>query len=227
MTLEQSETQVLCDKKWRKFLKRARKFKFIPFVDLVFGAGSLALGNVTKDSDFDVLVGVRQGRIFSTRFFCLLFFGFFGLARTRLDHGKNACDKICFNHFITENAYALTPPYSESWKDLYINLIPVYGSIEKINYFWETNSSWLCIRKKWNDDLRYIGNNNSWMKNCLEMILYGVIGDVLEFILKYFQIKKIEHSLSITGLGYSPRVLYNDNELEFHPDRKKFEEAKK
>ena len=198
-------------------------FRFIPFVDFVFGAGSLALGNVNKDSDFDVLVGARQGRIFSARFFCLLSFGLFGLARGRLDHGSRACDKICFNHFVTEGAYKLSPPYSASWKDLYLNLVPVYGSIEKINYFFGCNSDWMGVRRYWSDDLRHLYRDSSWLKKFLEIMLYGVIGDVIETTLKYFQILKIKKSLSSINVDHKPRIVYSDYELEFHPDRRKFE----
>ena len=213
--------KVLYDKKWLKFLKRARLFKYIPFIDFVFGAGSLAVGNVRQDSDFDVLVGARQGRIFSTRFFCLVVFGLRGFARTHVDHGVSSRDKVCFNHFITETAYKLTPPYTNSWQELYKNLVPIYGEIETINYFWKINSEWMGVQKKWEDDLRYI-DESSLLKKFLENLLSGVIGDVCEAGFRYLQIKKIEHSLAVTKLGYQPRVIYNNNELEFHPDRIKF-----
>ena len=64
--------------KWQKFLGRIWPFKFIPFVDFVLAAGSLATGNLREESDFDVIVGVRQGRIFTARAFCFLAFGMFG-----------------------------------------------------------------------------------------------------------------------------------------------------
>ncbi len=219
--LEERQTQVLYDKKWLKFLKRAKLFKFIPFIDFVFGAGSLALGNVQLNSDFDVLIGARHGRIFSARFFCVAVFGLFGLARMRLDHGGSSRDKVCFNHFVTQNAYKLSPPYTNSWKELYKNLVPIYGESEQINYFWKTNSEWMGVRKEWGDDLRYV-DKSSLPKKILENLLSGVVGDVCEAGLKYVQIKKIERSLTASKLGYKPRIVYNNNELEFHPDRRKF-----
>lgn len=225
MSIGQRQTQVLCDKKWRKLLKRAWLFRLIPFVEFVFGSGSLALGNVSPDSDFDVLIGARQGRIFSARFFCLAIFCLFGLARTRLDHGGSSRDKFCFNHFITSEAYKLSPPHTQSWQELYLNLVPVYGNMETINYFWKINSEWMGAQKKWVDDLRYAREDSFWIKKFLEGLLYGVMGDVLEASLKYLQIKKIERSLRTASVGYKPRVVYNDNELEFHPDRRKFEEV--
>src|SRR3989338_9483980 len=80
------QQQVLYDKKWIKFLKRTWLFRHIPFVEFAVAAGSLATGNVNPDSDFDVIIGARAGRIFTARFFSVLGFGIFGWRRGRL-HG--------------------------------------------------------------------------------------------------------------------------------------------
>jgi hypothetical protein len=68
-TILRRQRQVLCDTKWQAFNKKTWLFKYIPFVDVVFGGGSLALGNVNENSDFDVLILAKSGRIFSARFF--------------------------------------------------------------------------------------------------------------------------------------------------------------
>src|SRR3989338_8362689 len=94
------QQQVLYDKKWRKFLRRTWLFKYIPFVDFALAAGSMALGNVSPESDFDVIIGARPGRVFTTRFFCVVAFGVFGWRRTKLNHRESAADKICLNHFV-------------------------------------------------------------------------------------------------------------------------------
>src|SRR3989344_9230759 len=100
--LKESAQEVFLDKKWKKLLKKIWLFKFIPGVDFVLVAGSLATGNVNKDSDFDVIVGAKQGRIFTARFLSVLFFGLFGWRRRKLSHKESARDKICLNHFITK-----------------------------------------------------------------------------------------------------------------------------
>ena len=141
--LQKRGREVLHDEKWVKFLKRAGLFRHLPFVDFVLGAGSLATGRVSPDSDFDVIVGVRQGRIFTARFFAILAFGFFGWRRRRLNHHEAARDKVCLNHFVTPLAYRLPPPYSHSLRELYKNLVPVWGDMEKINAFFMANHLWL------------------------------------------------------------------------------------
>lgn len=231
--LTQRRQQVLYDKKWRKFLRRTWLFKYIPFVDFALAAGSMALGNVSSESDFDVIVGARTGRIFTARFFCVLAFGFFGWRRRKLrgasgDQLKNSsahklinsqtADKICLNHFVTPKSYRLSLPYNEYWKKLYQNLVPVYGSKESVKAFWDANAEWLGKPVNYQDDLRHKHRKPSWIKKLREFILAGAMGDWLEKFLKNLQVKKIEKSLKTDQPGFEPRIKYSDDELEFHPD---------
>lgn len=235
--LEKRQRQVLYDKKWKKFLRRARLFRYIPFVEFAVGAGSLAVGNIDKNSDFDVIVGASNNRIFSARFFATVLFGIFGWRRSRLDHRDMAKDKICLNHFITEKSYLLKGPYTVSWSELYRNLVPVWGDIGKIRDFRLANSDWMdnfsgfSFQKSLHDsvlnnDLRYLNFPSSFIKKSAEFILSGGVGDFIERVLKFIQVKKIERSLRGGMRGYNPRIVYSDIELEFHPDRRKFENLK-
>jgi len=220
--LARRQQDVLFDKKWLRFLKTAQFFRHLPFIDFVLGAGSMALGNVHQDSDFDVIVGVKSGRIFTARFFCILMFGLLGKRRQKLSHKEAASDKICFNHFITPKSYRLKPPYNAYWQELYKNLVPIYGSKEKIQEFFKAND-WIGERV-YGDDLRHEFYESSPVGKFLEKILSGRLGDFKERILKQIQIKRIKKSLK-DGLGFDhaergfePRLIYSDDELEFHPD---------
>ncbi len=217
------QQQVLYDKKWKKFLGRARFFRHIPFVEFAVAAGSMAIGNVSPTSDFDVIVSVRRGRIFSARFFAIVFFSFFGWRRKRLSHNELASDKICLNHFITSDSMVLEGPYSDSWRNLYRNLVPLWGDKDKINAFLAANRVWAGDILQFADDLRFSRLPPSIFKNFSELVLDGYFGDILERIVKYFQVKKIERSLRRDVSGYMPRINYTDFELELQPDRRKFE----
>jgi len=144
------------ESKWRKFLNRAGLFQFIPFADFVLAAGSLAMGNIRKDSDFDVIIGAKFGRIFTVRFFSAAVFGLFGWRRDKESHGERASDKICLNHFVTPSNYCLRPPYNAYWQKLYENLVPIAGDKEKINAFFIANV-WLDKKRGYvNIDRRHI-----------------------------------------------------------------------
>lgn len=225
---------LLYDAKWRRFLKKTWLFRYIPFIEFVFGSGSMAVGNVDGESDFDVLIGARSGRIFTARFCAVIAFGLFGWRRSKLDHSVSASDKICLNHFVTPQAYALSLQKNEYWQRMYAGLAPVYGSDEKFKEFFAANRDWLQKEPAYQADLRHLYKTPTQFKTLIESALSGGFGEWLEKKLKAYQIKRIERGLpkkenapmraiSITGertssFTLAPLIVYTDTELEFHPD---------
>lgn len=199
-------------------------FRWVPFVDFVLGAGSMATGDVAHDSDFDVIVGARVGRIFTVRFLSALFLGIVGARRKRLSHEDAAANKICLNHFVTRSAYMLRPPYDASWKKLYTNLVPILGEPKTINAFFAANADWMGERRELAADLRHRHTTPNICGRTLAALLRGKAGDCVERLLRRAQIWRIERSLAHDTPGYKPRIIYTDNELEFHPDTRKFEQ---
>jgi len=218
--LQRRRQQVLYDVKWKKFLRRTWVFRHLPFVDFAIAAGSMALGNVHKDSDFDVIIAARRGRIFTVRAFAILYFTFLGWRKKKWEHDAAACDKICLNHFLTEAAYRLSPPYNAYWRALYSQLVPLYGEPTVIENFFEANSDWLDGPRHYGDDLRHKYTKSSDLARFIERLLRGALGDWFEQFQKRIQVRRIEHGLK-TEVGYAPRIIYNDQELEFHPDTKR------
>lgn len=214
---------MLYDEKWIKFLRRTWPFRFIPFVELALTAGSMAIGNVSPKSDFDVIVAARTGRIFTARAFAILIFGALGWRRRKLSHKEDAADKICLNHFVTEKSFRLSGPHDRYWQTLYKNLVPVYGSAEKVNNFFSVNNDWVGEPVIYRDDLRHRHREPSASKVFMEKLLGGWLGDRLENFLKKIQIRRIERNLANDPPGYQPRIIYNNDELEFHPDTARIE----
>jgi len=215
--LENRRRQVLYDKKWIIFLKKTWVLRHIPFIEFTLAAGSMALGNVHKDSDFDVIIAARPGKIFTSRFFSVLFFSLLGWRRKKLTHHGAARDKICLNHFITKDSYRLSPPYNKYWKALYVSIVPLYGAPAAIDNFFLANEEWLDKKRHYEDDLRHRYRKPSLFKQGLEFLLTGKFGDWFERVQRKIQVRRIENGLSLET-GYKPRIIYNDKELEFHPD---------
>lgn len=212
------------DKKWSKFQKRASLFNHLPFVDFVLGAGSMAMGTAKENSDFDVIVGVRPGRIFTARFLAVAIFTLRGWRRkNHIKEDKlSAKDKICLNHFVAPESYRLRPPHNEYWNKLYQSLVPLLGDREKITTFFNENCVWMKVLvlpdfAKWQKSKRTL------TRVVLEFILKGKLGDAIESFLKNVQVKKIEKGIMHIS-GYKPRIVYSDTELEFHPDTRRIEE---
>ncbi len=219
--------------KWQKFLRRVKVFRFVPFIDFVLAAGSLATGKLHEKSDFDVILSVRSGRIFTARFFAVVFSDLFGFRRKGTDHKEEAADKLCLNHFVTREAYCLKPPYNAYWNDLYQKLVPVMGDEKAISDFFKAND-WLRPPRQYpaspsglrgvsERDSRYLGRGKSFIKSISEFIFRGWLGNKLEQVLKKLQLRRIERALP-QALGYKPRFIASDLELEFHMDTKRIEE---
>lgn len=228
------DTNILYDQKWHKLLKRSWPFKFFPFVDFVLVAGSMALGDINRDSDFDVIVGARSGRLYTARFFCLFFYKIFGW-RSYISKNKKA-NRFCFNHFITEKSYCLQPPYNLYWQSLYANLIPVYGDENKIEKFFKANDWRLNTDNKntqkfkaetiIENDLHFKIKKPSKIKVILEKILSGALGDFIEKIFKKYQLQKIKNNLKKFPPSYKPRIIIKDEEVELHLDTRRSETTK-
>ena len=187
-------------------------FSLLPFVNFVLVAGSLAFGNPKETSDFDVILGCEKGRIWTARAFAIFILGFHKVRRTSKQKGVEASDKICLNHFVTKNSYRLREPHNEYWRKLYQNIIPFAGDKKEIEKFFIANENWSGKEKT---DF-YVRPIISARKNFLEFVLAGLLGDWLEKVLRFIQIKKIR--TNPPDPAHKPRIVVSDEELEFHPN---------
>ncbi|MDD4762149.1 MAG: hypothetical protein PHZ25_03970 [Candidatus Pacebacteria bacterium] len=213
--LEERKRDVLRDKKWLKFLKQAKWFCHIPFVELVFGTGSMAVGNIKEDSDFDVLIRAKEGRIFTTRFFCKILFGILGLSRKPWHKRSEQKDKICLSHFFTREIKDPGLPYDEERAVLHLYLVPLFGPKEEMKKFFAGLEK-VEKRRSYEEDLRHFAEGGSFIKRWGEKILEGKIGDIIEKILKWLQIRKIEKKMKGIEISSTGIARYTDQEIKFH-----------
>ncbi|MBI2065109.1 MAG: hypothetical protein HYT62_03605 [Candidatus Yanofskybacteria bacterium] len=212
------ERQKISDKKWKKFLGRARWFTFIPYVRGFLACGSLALSNATKNSDFDVFVVCSLGRLYTCRFFLWLVSSLLGVRRKPSE--RVAPDKFCFNHYVTE-ADMFLKYQSLYTAQLYSNLKPVFISPELYEKFYSSNiwiNNYLYNFKPQEYFIRRSVKTVSlfiFIAKTGEAILNSFLGNILESILKKYQQGRIRRNPLTFETG--GRVVYTDTELEFHP----------
>ena len=219
------ENNYSLEKKWQRFHKRARVFNYIPFVDFVLAAGSMATGKAHEGSDFDVIVAAREGRIFTVRFLSFIFTSLLGIrakSHNNLHDKLESADKICLSHFITPASYRLSPPHNEYWKALYESLAPLIGDEERVRTFFQSNN-WVDVKKT--EDKHKLAKplRPRVLKAVISIILSGRFGDWVEKALKNIQIRKIKSHLGLEAY-HNPHLIYSDIELQFHP---KYEQRKK
>src|SRR3990167_473714 len=96
------------------------------------------------------------------------------------------------------------------------------GDEKAISDFFKAND-WLKPLRQYERDPRYSGQGKSFIKSVIEFIFRGWLGNKLEQVLKKLQLRRIERGLP-QALGYKPRFVVSDLELEFHMDTRRIEE---
>ncbi len=204
---------LLLDEKWKLLMKRTRWFRFIPFIEFIVASGSMAIGNVHEGSDFDVLVGVREGRIFTVRY--LLNFIFSLLGARRLDDKEGTSpDKLCFNHFVTERTFA-KEPFNFYRAELYRTMVPIYGDRAALKRFFAANA-WSGANTERNlEDLRFEKKRSNIGGKVLEYILKGRFGNFIERrVFMPIAMRRLDAYIRTKVKG--GRVVTSEQELEFH-----------
>jgi len=219
------ERQKIADQKWEKTKRMVKLLQLIPFIRLVAVSGSLAMGNSKKESDIDLLIVTRNGRIWTCRALTTLFIHLLGQRR----HDRLTKDRFCLNHYLTDQS--LKVPLASLYNaQTYAHLVPTweyhsrFGSdTPKLYNKFQKANQWLkdylvFYPQSQQGYLRQIKSNQSlsFSRRLKESILDKKIGDALEFILKRIQARRISQDpLTYQSGG---RVVFNDEQLEFHPD---------
>lgn len=213
---------VLAQHKWKITRRVVWWLARLPYVRMIGVTGSLALNNTRRESDLDLLIIVKRGRIWTARFFILLVTQLTGRRRKYWD--REAPDKICLNHYITDDAMIMSPDIHSLYTAVLYNLtVPLTG--RKTYQLWrDENGAWL---KRWLmypvapllssrhavSVPAYFGRMKGWV----EGFLSEPIGELLESGMEKMQRRVIwRHKQS----GWDRRVHVSSQELAFHPNSK-------
>ena len=139
-----------------------------------------------------------------------------GARRGRFDF--TAPDKLCFNHYVTDDNLELTH------HSLYIaqsltNMKPVIVSNGVVENFTTSNrwANFYCYNFKQTGKYRDVRPSKIMiaLAKIGEYGLNNFFGDFLEKLLKSFQQRRIKNNPATYESG--GRIIFNDKELEFHP----------
>ncbi len=212
------ENEKIAAQKWRLLRRRARWLQTTPWVRGIFVSGSMALGNTTSESDFDMLVIMQSDRLYLGRLFLSVLTSLMGARRTRYE--RVAPDKFCFNHYITTDKLGIEHESLYN-AQTYAHLVPLQIDKTLSGRFFSAN---IWIHKyvynftPWLETVhREIQKNNVLLTiaRAMEFILGNALGDWLEKQTRIYQQKRI--SLNPATHESGGRVVATDTELEFHP----------
>lgn len=118
---------VIAYRKWRRALRVVCVLRWFPFIRMIAVANTLAYDNADEGSDIDLFIVTARGRVWTTRFFVVLFLQIFRLR----PNTKTRRDKICACFFIDEDHLDISHLALPGEPDVYLHywiamLWPVY-----------------------------------------------------------------------------------------------------
>jgi hypothetical protein len=224
----------LVEKKMKIAKKGARLIRLIPFVRAIFVCNTLATETVNYESDVDLFIVIKKGRIWLTRFWIIWVLQLAGL---RIGKRKTK-NKICLSFYISEHNLDFSR-ISLSGDDIYLaywinHLVPIYDpdrftkeivkqNIWLNNYlqhfrdFYRLDAKWMLSKPVRLDSII----------NFFEKIWGNVYGDILEVQARAIQLSKLKRNNVCSQEGCETGVVINDELLKFHQNDRRDEYRKK
>ena len=203
--------------KWRHLRRWAWWLQAVPYIHALFASGSLALGNVEADSDWDVMVVARSGRLYLARLGLLAAASLMGRLRVKTD--RDAADKFCFNHYVTTDGLALRHHSLYTAHGL-ATLVPIMDTSRTLERLWQAND-WMGQYVPLPTSAEFVRRRVTpsrflmTVQRTLEVILDATLGDTLERGVRRWMQRRIAATPATHEHG--GRVSADDQELEFHP----------
>lgn len=80
----------------KKIAYHHKMYAKLPFVEMIFLSNSITFNALDKNSDIDLFVVTKEGRIWTARFFASLIFFFAGIKRLK----NKIFQKFCLSFFV-------------------------------------------------------------------------------------------------------------------------------
>jgi hypothetical protein len=211
----------LAQGRWKKLRRIATILQVIPNIKMIAACNTLVLNDIKEDSDIDVFVIIKDGRMWQTRFFITTMVALLGQWR----HKDNIANKICLSFYITDRKMNLEwlskKPYDPMLTYWVTFLYPLLDRGTYDKFIAENN--W--VRKfvphfiKYNPNIleRKVAKVYIFdiLKKLLEVILDTKIGDFIEKLFKKIQEGKMKKN-SKSWQRNDTDVVINDQMLKFH-----------
>lgn len=214
-----SSENKLASRKMKKLRKIIWLLRFIPFVRMIAATGRMAMKNANSQSDWDLFIAIKNGRIWTGRTLITIFLQLIGKRRYK----KRVKDRICLNYFVTDESLKID--ISERSREVslfsaseYSFIIPLFGF--SLFQKFKIRNAWIKKFKP-NYEIPEISDHNrvsdgyfsKIIRKCGEMI-FGF--DLIENFLRKIEIEKIARNPKTHQLGSI--IEATDKQLVFLPE---------
>ena len=222
------------DFKIKRAQRAARLLRLIPFLRAVFLCNNVGMETADEDSDIDVFIIVKDGRIWLARFFATLILSLFGLRRTR----KKITNQVCLSFYLSDKFLNLRSLRIAD-PDIYLiywlaNLTPIYDPDNLEQKMFAANAWVKDYLKNYGLDARRFESAltpDSWaskkFKQALTAMWQGQYGNILESQAREVQKTKMKFNAKSLAKQPDSRVVINDQMLKFHENDRRAEYQKK
>jgi hypothetical protein len=198
-----------------KKMKQARfvaeKLSGIPSVLFIGVSGGLAVGNVTKEDDVDLVIIVRKNTLFVSRLMILGVLEQLGIRRVR--NQKNTADTICVNLLLDETAL----DWFGNHKDIYTareiaQILPIFEREDMYQKFLSSNAWIGGFLPNFMDSRIYSGSKDLRRNDKGETKLFSqiVINSFFELLSRLLQLSLIKR--------HQTSEIVTKHVLAFHPN---------
>lgn len=216
----------IADSKMRRLRKFVSILRLVPFIRMVGVTGTLAMKNSGTESDWDLLIVLKSGRIWIGRTFVTGLIHFLGKRR----HDNKIKNRICLNYFLTDESLEIRSKDLFSANE-YSFMLPAFDSGRVFKKFQLANR-WITNFKP-NYSLEEINNiavvHDSWFSKFFRKVGEIIFDlDWLENKFRIWEQDKIKNNTKTKQEG--SYIEATDRSLIFLPDPqgpKVFENYKK
>ena len=206
------EQEKIWAQKWRRMLRRAWWLQAVPFVRGLYASGSLAMGNMSSGSDWDMFVIAQVGHLYTARIGLLVVAWVMGSLRTK--RSQRVSDTFCFNHYVTTDSLTIRHQSIYVAHNLAL-LVPVFDP-HHYGARLQQENRWIERFRPVPTSARYVRRSvrPSWFLMLVQRAGEFVLAP-LESSLRAWQQRRIARDPATHEPG--GRVVADDHELEFHP----------
>lgn len=216
-------------RKWRRLRFGARLLSAVPFLTGIAAVNTLPIGAARRDSDIDVLLVARAGRLYTMRFIAVALATVFGLYRS----GTHVADRLCLSFSVSDRALGMAPlakaggdPYLQFWA-ANVHVVAERGRV--FDAFWRANAPLLAALP--NARLRRLPHLArplrvlALLRDLAERLLAGSLGDRVERWSRDFQMRRFAANTGSRARRGGTDVVITEDMLKFH-ERDRREEVR-
>ncbi len=200
-------------KLWKRANRYVRILRFIPFIRMVAVCNNLAFSKIDGESDIDLFIVARSGRLFTARILVTLLFQILGVRR----HGQKVARRFCLSFFVDDSVLNLSGIAIE--RDIYLafwiaSMKPIID--DGVSGEFLAANSW--VKRYFEDvvvlDRSRVIRGGGVLRSVFRWILAGRFGDLIEKWMRNWQMKRARAKVKRAGENAS--LIVEENILKFH-----------